>query len=387
MVLDFASASTALGILFGLNYIGLFAGAYALDRQARHIPMFLASVLSFILAGVADILATADPDGRIFPLIVDLGHQGGLFVAALGLAEAGSVSVRRDVLRGVFALGLFALAASLFAAPDSVLRAVIVQPTHALLAGIMFERTGRSASRTVRYAIRLFLGLLTLFYLFVPVLFWRAATLPGLDTGGRIDEVNSVANPFFLLAVFGFGASIFFHVMSRFAGRFHKASVTDSLTGLLNRRGFLEKVGAHSGATAALVMLDIDRFKRINDRFGHDAGDRTIAAVAAALSEATPAGHVVARLGGEEFAVFLANTNVAAARLFAESLRELIAFRLHGLNDPAETVTASFGVAGVDGGISAALSLADQALYAAKKGGRNRVCICAAEVPAIRAAA
>lgn len=384
MVLDFASATTALGILFGLNYIGLFAGAYALDREARHIPLFLTAVLSFIFAGAADLLATANPDGRFFPFFVDLCHHAGLFFSGLGLAEAGSIPLKRNLFRGSFAFGAVILVASVGLAPDSVLRAALVQPSHALLAGILFDRASASPSRTVRYAMRFFLGLLTAFYLGLPVLFWRAATLPGLDAGGRIAEVNAVANPFFLAAIFGFGATLFFHVMSRFAGRFHKASVTDSMTGLLNRRGFLEKVGEFAGKPATLVMLDIDRFKRINDRFGHDAGDRTITAVGAALSEATPPGHVSARLGGEEFAVFLVNTNVATARLFAESLRELIAFRLRGLNDPAETVTASFGVADAREGIGEALRLADQALYAAKNSGRNRVCVSEANVRSIR---
>ena len=154
---------------------------------------------------------------------------------------------------------------------------------------------------------------------------------------------------------------------------FKSVSETDALSGLFNRRGFEQRAEAllqrarTINVPAALVLADLDHFKDVNDRFGHDVGDRVIADFAALLRRNEIAGSVVGRLGGEEFVVILPLTDIASARLFAEGIRVSFA--------AASSVTASFGVAEwLDGeDLRGLLRRADQALYAAKAAGRNRV--------------
>lgn len=158
-------------------------------------------------------------------------------------------------------------------------------------------------------------------------------------------------------------------------------SETDSLSGLLNRRGFEERLAdivdrlPVDGTPVSLVICDLDHFKKVNDTWGHAAGDRVIAAFAATLREGAAGHHVLGRIGGEEFAVLLPDCNLAAGRLFAESART--AFSSRGIDGfPADwRFTASFGVAEIAPAESAAAlqSRADAALYAAKHAGRDRV--------------
>lgn len=156
---------------------------------------------------------------------------------------------------------------------------------------------------------------------------------------------------------------------------------TDPLSGLLNRRGFEERgmqLLRHC-ATArfpvALVLADLDHFKALNDVHGHAAGDRVIADFASKLRLAAGTRGVAGRIGGEEFAVLLPLSDLAAARLFAEAVRTVYsAGQVDGL--PAGTkVTASFGVAARSGdeALEPLMRRADDALYKAKKNGRDSV--------------
>jgi diguanylate cyclase (GGDEF)-like protein len=152
---------------------------------------------------------------------------------------------------------------------------------------------------------------------------------------------------------------------------------TDPLTGLLNRRGFDERAAlAMSHARremtpTALVAFDIDHFKAINDEFGHEAGDRVLATIGALLRSEARAGDVLARRGGEEFAVLLPNSDEGNADAFAERVRSALAHT----GDLAVQVSAGV-VAGTDGeDLAELLGRADVALYEAKRAGRNRVVV------------
>jgi two-component system cell cycle response regulator len=165
--------------------------------------------------------------------------------------------------------------------------------------------------------------------------------------------------------------------LSILLGRIRRAAGTDALTGLANRGTFsaaLERAVAesrHTGRPFALVMLDLDHFKPLNDTYGHQVGDQVLQSAAGALAAACGDGDLAARYGGEEFAVVLDRATWAEAARAAEELRAAIAAA------PTEVpVTASVGVAlcPADGADAAAvLGAADAALYAAKRGGRNRV--------------
>ena len=157
---------------------------------------------------------------------------------------------------------------------------------------------------------------------------------------------------------------------------------TDSLTGLANRRGFDERYAQvvqetdRYGGTTALILLDIDHFKKDNDAYGHEAGDAVLVAVAKAMSEGRRTVDLAARLGGEELALLLPQTEASGAREVAERLRRLIEGLRVATAAGEARVTASFGVAEYAaraGDAAAVFERADQALYAAKRGGRNRV--------------
>lgn len=158
----------------------------------------------------------------------------------------------------------------------------------------------------------------------------------------------------------------------------------DSLTRLLNRK-FLSVVlsreiemARHSEKCFALLMVDIDHFKSINDTHGHDAGDNVLQQVASILDRSTRGGDCVFRMGGEEFLIVLVNTDQDGSRLFAERLRQAVAKEpmLAGA-DTLLNITVSVGVTLHDGhpDYQRSLQRADQALYEAKRSGRNRVVV------------
>lgn len=156
--------------------------------------------------------------------------------------------------------------------------------------------------------------------------------------------------------------------------RFEMLSRTDMLSGLMNRRAFLDTFERTRGEVA-LILLDIDRFKSINDTLGHKAGDDVIVRVAQCLTDLLGEGATVARIGGEEFAVLLVGPRGGEALEVAQSICrsvEAMGFEVAGL---PVSVTISGGVsAGVSElGFSELFSAADRALYLAKASGRNRI--------------
>jgi diguanylate cyclase (GGDEF)-like protein len=158
---------------------------------------------------------------------------------------------------------------------------------------------------------------------------------------------------------------------------------TDSLTDLPNRRHFMEAAAqelaraARFGGTLTVLMLDLDHFKRVNDTYGHKTGDAVLQRLAEVCRAALREIDLPARLGGEEFAVLLPNTDHAAALDVAERLRQAVAaMEIPTERSPAPQITVSIGVAELDPsmpGIDALLNRADRALYRAKREGRNRV--------------
>jgi diguanylate cyclase (GGDEF)-like protein len=166
----------------------------------------------------------------------------------------------------------------------------------------------------------------------------------------------------------------------------HEQARRDPLTGLCNRRGFIERiapllaehdVAGNDGAALALLLLDIDQFKGVNDRHGHDVGDAVLMTIARRLERWDSPAQVVARLGGEEFAIMVAGLGLFAVHGFAESVRQAIAACDHGDLIDRNEVTVSIGVVMARPGDSfaALYRAADTALYAAKHQGRNRVIV------------
>jgi diguanylate cyclase (GGDEF)-like protein len=168
----------------------------------------------------------------------------------------------------------------------------------------------------------------------------------------------------------------------RLTRRLQRLSEVDPLTGLANRRVFERELQREwqrlqrGGPGFAVLALDLDHFKRINDNFGHLVGDAVLAQVAQRMQRSARATDTVARTGGEEFIILMPMSNLESARLVAERVREAV--RATPVDTPAGpvAVTLSIGAVHSEPGEADALHLlrrADQALYVAKQGGRDRV--------------
>ncbi|MGO4396726.1 diguanylate cyclase [Achromobacter sp. PAB15] len=164
-----------------------------------------------------------------------------------------------------------------------------------------------------------------------------------------------------------------------------RETTTDTLTGLLNRRGLDEALALLQAdeAPVALLVIDIDHFKSINDRYGHTAGDHALQALAMVMNDSSRSGDTLARAGGEEFVMLMPGVPLAAAVTAAERLRQRLAAQ-----DPpgviGSPITVSVGVARYpDHGatLDAVYQRADQALYYAKNHGRNAVCVADNDTP------
>jgi diguanylate cyclase (GGDEF)-like protein len=166
----------------------------------------------------------------------------------------------------------------------------------------------------------------------------------------------------------------------RAEARHRRASRLDPLTGILNRRAFVAEAMDRLRLTgpAALLLFDLDRFKRINDTWGHAAGDRVICAFSDLVGGRSRSNDVFGRWGGEEFALLLAGADLVTAQRFADEVRRAFAATELGSADRSIRATVSVGVSATDLAgheLDALLAAADAGLYAAKRAGRNRVVV------------
>ena len=162
-------------------------------------------------------------------------------------------------------------------------------------------------------------------------------------------------------------------------------AMTDALSGLFNRRGFdveLERLAAKAGGGGrlALILIDIDNFKNVNDTYGHPFGDAVIAGVGRFIQESVGAAGAAARYGGEEYAVLLPGRSLDAAQELAQRIRQKVEqgkIKRRKDDEAVGGITISAGVAAWRAGDDPAafIERADQALYAAKRGGRNQVAL------------
>ncbi|MBF3377788.1 sensor domain-containing diguanylate cyclase [Leptospira borgpetersenii] len=184
--------------------------------------------------------------------------------------------------------------------------------------------------------------------------------------------------PFWVL-VFTFFIVLILYVKLRSSmNQVAKLIHTDPLTGIWNRRGFLKltqrslTIGNRHGKDWTILLVDIDHFKQVNDKFGHDTGDKTLIKVAQVLSRSIRQTDAVCRWGGEEFAIFLFGVGQKASTDIAEDLRKEVKNQVR--LDDGNPVTLSIGVSQGTLDLEEAFVNADQALYRAKSSGRNRVC-------------
>lgn len=207
------------------------------------------------------------------------------------------------------------------------------------------------------------------------------------DHDGQLAPVWALSMYAFALPHVFMLAAVSYYILQRWRAREAEVrylSLTDALTGLPNRRNVMAElnrqveIARRYGLPLTVMMIDVDHFKRINDGYGHPAGDAVLSAVAHRLHNALRQSDVVGRFGGEEFMAVLTGTAPDGACILAERCRQMLADTPVQLNNGTTIqVTASFGIGGTAAGDTATaeelLKRADHALYAAKQGGRNRV--------------
>ena len=176
-------------------------------------------------------------------------------------------------------------------------------------------------------------------------------------------------------------------VEARYHEEVYQLATHDALTELYNRRHFVELVdkeiarALRHGRPLVMCIIDVDLFKPVNDQYGHIAGDGVLRQMAALVRDFVRGEDIAARIGGEEFAVLLPESDLEAARAFAERLREAVAQTAFTLGGEERRITISIGIAGLAESRrerSTLMQAADAALYRAKDEGRNRVCVEAA---------
>lgn len=168
----------------------------------------------------------------------------------------------------------------------------------------------------------------------------------------------------------------------RMAEQLRQSATTDELTGLANRRAFLHALeielarARRSGAPLSVAVADVDFFKRINDKYGHGGGDDVLRALARIAEQSMRTGDLVGRIGGEEFAILMPDTDEIQARIACERLRGAVSgrkIRLGGGQDVSLTLSTGVALLAPADDRDRLVSRADEALYQAKEGGRNQV--------------
>ena len=203
----------------------------------------------------------------------------------------------------------------------------------------------------------------------------------GPDVIGRV-MFSATVLPIILGTPLFFFFSVRIRELSIANARLGRVARTDSLTACLNRGAFTAKVDdwLHQSVpdTGALLMIDADNFKAINDEYGHDVGDEALTLIARSIRTVLRSGDIVGRMGGEEFGVFLPGVSHAQALLIAERIREAVNGANFAPDGRQRELTVSIGGA-VFGARRTSFSelfrIADQRLYGAKQGGRNRATI------------
>lgn len=383
--------AATFALIMNIALAGLFVASYltiALLNPSERAPLWFAACYAVgMLTPVGHLGVAYSAWPFLSGVLVFFSFAGALQLMVPALA----VFYRRPApwrLVAALVLATFASAAFLVAFPHDTLVYTLAYQTPFTLASaasafIVLRDSPRRANDLVLAALFALTGA------HFPLKGVLAASLgTGADITGYISStyalVSQVSTGILLVAT---GLALLINAVLVVLRETRRAAETDPLSGVLNRRGF-EEHAARAFAPrwrgvqpAALLLLDIDHFKRINDTFGHAGGDRAIGWFGSMLADVVPKSAVVGRLGGEEFGVLLERTARETARLQAEAIRQ--ATRSHAAPD-VPAITVSIGVTDVRAGdvLHMALERADAALYAAKREGRNRVCLAPEAPPA-----
>lgn len=360
--------------------------AVSVRSRNRIAARWLAAAFSVAsLSAICELLVAILPFTRVWAILAFASLLAGLLLLRVGIGRLYGTSTSLAVLALLF-VAFVALDCAIYDLPRGAFpHAILYQLPFAVAVAWSMDAVRRAEKRHgVDRALVVMLALTSLHFIakaFLAVLAGAGGTASGY-IASRFALFSQSTTAVMVVAL---GLALLWVLVLDVLAQERRNAEIDPLSGLLNRRGFdsradmlLAQPGSHS-----LVLCDLDNFKSVNDRYGHQAGDQVIRAFSTRLREAAPEGALAARIGGEEFALILPQTEQAAAALFAQALRASHALAsICGL--PVEArVSASFGVAAISRGepLHFAMARCDEALYAAKNAGRN--CVREAGGPAV----
>lgn len=357
----------------------LYLGSRSDIRGAR------AWAAAFVLNGISlFVFAIVVPEAWL-PQITTINHltlgaSGVCFL--IGFWDFGRQRQRNWILILLLLIPLLSLLAWEVLWPNSRMRVLSTASGYALFLMALQHSLGLAPRvelaqiyRRLRYVV----------WLYLLIYIWAYASIADLlPTTARTDA--SYHKTFFSMASLMFMLSLAVGCLALqfglLAARNGDLAMEDWLTGLLNRRGFFRGIGRDARLqlgrcnAAAVIMLDIDHFKHINDRYGHAFGDSVLQTLADVMRELMAPGQLVARMGGEEFCIVIPDAHLAAATLFAQRIRARFAdIALTSDSNEKVRFTLSAGVSEAlpEQSLESAIAQADAALYQAKRGGRDQV--------------
>lgn len=359
--------------VFGLGFVW----AWQIDRQ-RHYLLLIASACMLAVAGVLTQILSFPRDIGLNALVSNFFYTCAVLAAAEGLLRRSGkrIGIKLDlVLLAVFSLLIWYY----FYVDRNLLARVYIQNFgYGLILFVTALRLGRLAR--ARWIDRALVWILLLFSVqFFP----RTVFTVGFSTLDETAFRGSIFWNVLYLSLAVLGAALALAVLAvaitDVIEDLRRERDVDRLTGVLNRHGFEARI-ARSGdvhRSGALVLCDLDHFKQINDTFGHPAGDAVLRRFGALLRNNARKNDVVGRIGGEEFAMLLFDSDEAEAQAFVARLRTAVLETDFSLPRLDAQVTASFGIAVAKASRPESLdrlfSRADRALYRAKNSGRNRI--------------
>ncbi len=376
------SATLIMNLVIAAAVLIAFSSAYWLDRSQKGLLWSAIATVSGT-CGAAIEVVIPHLDNLLIPLVLSYGLYLGM-VAAISIAVAHARQIKPPYRLFAFLIGLFVAiqTVNFWIGYESLLRFSLHQSGYAVLQAFAiyyavkgrprdwadWNLLGAMVASTFQYPLRPFLAYLTGY---------------GDDAAAYLTaDYATIAQIIFAATIVWVAiALIIFHLQVIVRSLNRKAG-TDPLTGLANRRELERHLQEHERCFSArldqhaVILLDVDHFKAVNDSCGHAAGDAVLRSFCEIIRSVLGSSHTAARLGGEEFVLIIRHCELQTARLCAEGLR--MAFEMVSLPElGGQKVTASFGVSAWRRGqsFSKALTLADAALYRAKTDGRNRVVV------------
>ncbi|WP_340314307.1 GGDEF domain-containing protein [Rhizorhabdus argentea] len=321
----------------------------------------------------------ADHDALLFALVAGLSCLSNALIAVGFIARA-----RERANLPLLLLAACAAAMLISGMTFTVQHRGVCEATWLFFGGAMLVISAANVARSLKAAPPPERSVAMMLVLFAAIDFAAGGVALGEGAtahGGGLMFVRTLLMLLYPLAFIGVGIFAVFLVAADLAENMRQLATSDILTGIYNRRGFEDAAerairnAQRQRQPLAVVVADIDSFKAINDRHGHNTGDRALRHFATRLERLIRRGDVIGRIGGEEFALLLVNTRAQNALDVVERIRRDIAAM--PVDGPARiTMTASFGVTGLRPGdisLAALLARADRALYRSKLDGRDRV--------------